>query len=78
MTCIETPDQNIGAWHDSITLQTLPRINIGVKYIKNTSEYIPKLQLHQHEDHDVWNQIEDKDDYVHLVFEVTTHKNCLQ
>ena len=27
-----------------------------------------------HEDHDVCNQIEDKDDYVHLVFEVMTHK----
>ena len=27
-----------------------------------------------HEDHDVYNQIEDKDDYVHLVFEVMTHK----
>ena len=27
-----------------------------------------------HEDHDVCNQIEDKYDYVHLVFEVTTHK----
>ena len=31
-----------------------------------------------HEDHDVCNQIEDKDYYVHLVFEVTTHKNCWQ
>ena len=29
-----------------------------------------------HEDHDVCNQIEDKDGYVHLVFEVMTHKNC--
>ena len=29
-----------------------------------------------HEDHDVYNQIEDKDDYVHLVFEVMTHKKC--
>ena len=27
-----------------------------------------------HEDHDVCNQIEDKDYYVHLVFEVMTHK----
>ena len=27
-----------------------------------------------HEDHDVYNQIEDKDDYVRLVFEVMTHK----
>ena len=26
------------------------------------------------EDHDVCNQIEDKHDYVHLVFEVMTHK----
>ena len=26
------------------------------------------------EDHDVCNQVEDKDDYVHLVFEVMTHK----
>ena len=24
--------------------------------------------------HDVYNQVEDKDDYVHLVFEVMTHK----
>ena len=31
-----------------------------------------------HEDHDVSNKIEDKDDYVHLVFEVMTHKNCWQ
>ena len=23
-------------------------INIGLQYIRNTSEYIPKLQLHQH------------------------------
>ena len=27
-----------------------------------------------HEDHDVWNEIEDKDDYVPLLFEVMTHK----
>ena len=27
-----------------------------------------------HEDHNVYNQIEDKDYYVHLVFEVMTHK----
>ena len=27
-----------------------------------------------HEDHDFCNQIEDKDDYVRLVFEVMTHK----
>ena len=27
-----------------------------------------------HEDHDVYNQIEDKYYYVHLVFEVMTHK----
>ena len=31
-----------------------------------------------HEDHDVYNQLEDKDDYVHLVFNVMTHKNCWQ
>ena len=50
MTCytIESPDQNIGAWHDSITLQILPRKNIGVQYIRYTSEYIPKLQICQH------------------------------
>ena len=42
---IESPNRNIGAWHDSITLQILPGINIGVQY---TSEYIPKLQIHQH------------------------------
>ena len=45
---IEPHDRNIGAWHDSITLQILPRINIGVQNIRNTSEYIPKLQFHQH------------------------------
>ena len=39
---------NIGAWHDSSTLQIRPGINIGLQYIRNTSEYIPKLQLHQH------------------------------
>ena len=27
-----------------------------------------------HEDHDAYNQIEEKDDYVHLVFDVMTHK----
>ena len=53
MTClhcvyiIETPDQKIKAWHDSITLQTHPKIKIGVQYIRNTCEYIPMLQLHQ-------------------------------
>ena len=44
---IESPDRNIEILHDSITLQMLPGINIGVQYIKYTSEYIPKLQLHQ-------------------------------
>ena len=44
---IESPYRNIGAWHDLITLQILPRINIKVQYIKYTSEYIPKLQTHQ-------------------------------
>ena len=29
-------------------LQIDPGINIGLQYIRNTSEYIPKLQLHQH------------------------------
>ena len=28
--------------------QSLPGINIGVQYIRYISEYIPKLQLHQH------------------------------
>ena len=41
-------DRNIGVWHDSITLQILPGINIKVQYIRYTSEYIPKLQIHQH------------------------------
>ena len=48
---IDSPDRNIEVWHDSITLlilQILPGINIGVQYIKYTSEYIPKLQIHQH------------------------------
>ena len=43
---IESPDRNIGIWHDSITLQMLPGINIGLQYIKYTSEYILKLQIH--------------------------------
>ena len=45
---IESPDRNIGAWHDSITSQILARINTGVQYIRYTSEYIPKLEIHQH------------------------------
>ena len=45
---IESPNRNIGAWHDSITLQILLGINIGVQYIIYTSEYISKLQIHQH------------------------------
>ena len=48
----------MGAWHDSITLQILPGINIGVQYMKYTSEYIPKLHIHQqnqhHRDHSRW------------------------
>ena len=49
MNCLHyPPNRNIGAWHDSITLQELPRINIGVQYMKYTSEHIPKLQIHQH------------------------------
>ena len=34
-------------YDDSITLQIIPDRNIGVQYIKYTSEYILKLQLHQ-------------------------------
>ena len=34
--------------HDLFTLQILHEINIGVQYIKYTSEYILKLQIHQH------------------------------
>ena len=45
---IESLDRNIGAWHESITLQILSRVNIGVQYIKYTSEYILKLQIHRH------------------------------
>ena len=45
---IDLPDRNIGAWHDSSTLQIHPRINIGLQYIRNTSEYIPMLHIHQH------------------------------
>ena len=45
---IESPDRNIEAWHDSITLKILPDRNIGVQYIRYTSEYISKLQIHQH------------------------------
>ena len=29
--------------------QLHPGINIGLQYIRNMDEYIPKLQLHQHE-----------------------------
>ena len=35
-------------WHDLFTLQTHPRINIGVQYIIYMDEYILKLQIHQH------------------------------
>ena len=45
---IEPPNRNIEAWNDSNTLQTHPGISIEVQYIRNTSDYIPKLQLHQH------------------------------
>ena len=34
--------------HDFFTLQILPGINIGVQYMKYTSEYILKLHIHQH------------------------------
>ena len=34
--------------HDMTQLQILPGINIGLQYIIYTSEYILKLQLHQH------------------------------
>ena len=33
-------------WLKYITIH--PRINMGLQYIRNTSEYIPKLQLHRH------------------------------
>ena len=45
---IKSPNRNIEAWHDSITLQILPKINIRVQYIRYTTEYILKLQIHQH------------------------------
>ena len=45
---IDLPDQNIEAWHDSSTFQIHPRLNIGLQYIRNTSEYILKLHIHQH------------------------------
>ena len=50
---IEPPDGNIGAWHDSIKLNILG-INIRVQYIRYKSEYILKLQLHQHYGHVFW------------------------
>ena len=37
----------IGTSGHDIT-QPLPKINVGVQYIRYTSEYILKLQLHQH------------------------------
>ena len=43
---IDSLDRNIKVWHESITLQILPDRNIEVQYIKYTSEYIPKLQIH--------------------------------
>ena len=45
---IDSPDRNIGVWHDSITLLILPDRNIRVQHIRYTSEYILKLQIHQH------------------------------
>ena len=45
---INSPDRNIGVWHDWIKLQILLDRNIGVQYIRYTSEYISKLQIHQH------------------------------
>ena len=33
-------------WLKYITMH--PRINIGLHYIRNIDEYVPKLQLHQH------------------------------
>ena len=33
---------------NQLHLDILPRINIGLQYIKYISEYIPKLQIHQH------------------------------
>ena len=45
---IESPDRNIEAWHNTITLWILPDRNIGVQYIRYTFAYIPKLQIHQH------------------------------
>ena len=44
---IDSPDRNIEVWHDLITLQILPGRNIRVQYVRYTSEYIPKLQIHQ-------------------------------
>ena len=34
--------------HDFLTLLILSGINIGVQYIRYTSQYISKLQIHQH------------------------------
>ena len=34
--------------HDLFTLLILPVIKIGVQYIRYTSQYISKLQIHQH------------------------------
>ena len=45
---LETLDRNLWAWNDSSKLQIHPEINIGLPYIRNTSGYIPMLQLHQH------------------------------
>ena len=38
-------------WLKYITIH--PRINIGLQYIRNTSEYFPKLQLHQQEEYNL-------------------------
>ena len=47
-TLLNLPIGTSGHDMTQITLQILPGINIGVQYIKYTSEYILKLQIHQH------------------------------
>ena len=46
-TLLNLPIGTSGHDMTQITLQILPRISIEVQYIKYTSEYIPKLQIHQ-------------------------------
>ena len=64
---------------ESYILQRWWVIKVGVYMtLEKVWSNMRTTKCESHEDHGVCNQIEDKDDYVHLVFEVMTHKNCWQ